>query len=74
MSTPQKMPLSPEHIRKARHKAWLEGFKKTPQEIMETMWRNGSDRKPNPFLNGEITLIESSKMKEYLASYGIGKS
>ena len=74
MDAPVKMPLSPEHIRKARHRGWRAGFKKTAQEKMETMWANGSDVKPNPFLNGELTLIESSKMKEYLASYGIGKN
>ena len=72
MSTQQKMPLSPEHIRKARHKAWLEGFKKTPQEIMETMWRNGSDVKPNPFLNGELTLVDSSTFRKLLASQKVG--
>jgi hypothetical protein len=74
MSTQQKMPLSPEHIRKARHKAWREGFKKTAQEKMETIWANGSDVKPNPFLNGELILIGSSKQKAYLNSLKAGKN
>lgn len=74
MSTQQKMPLSPEHIRRARHKAWLEGFKKTSQEKMETMWRNGSDVKPNPFLNGELELCDSSTLKALLASQKAGKN
>ena len=74
MNTDQKMPLSPQYLRKARHKAWLEGFKKTSQEKMETMWRNGSDVKPNPFLNGELILVGCSEQRAYLASQKAGKN
>lgn len=74
MNIEQKMPLSPQYLRKARHKAWLEGSKKTSQEKMETMWRNGSDVKPNPFLNGELELCDSSTLKALIASQKAGKN
>jgi hypothetical protein len=41
---------------------------------METIFRNGSDVKPNPFFNGEINLVESSNLREYIDSYATGKN
>jgi len=48
-----------ERLRKARHKAWLAGFSMTGDEAMEQMFRNGSDRKPNPWYRGPESTDES---------------
>jgi len=61
-------------LRMARLKASAQGSKLTSQEVMETMFRNGSDRKPNPFLNGELRLVGSSIQTAYLSSSEAGKS
>jgi hypothetical protein len=41
-----------ERLRKARRKAWLSGLRLTSEQAMEQMFRNGSDRKPNPWYHG----------------------
>jgi hypothetical protein len=47
-------------LRKARDKAWREGFSLTSEEAMEKMFRNGSDRKPNPWYRGPESQTDSS--------------
>lgn len=61
--------MRPEHterIRAARLKAWRAGSALTSQQAMERMWKNGSDRKQNPFLTGEIILIGSELQQKHL--------
>ena len=52
VSTQQKMPIPPEVLREQRYKAWLSGLRLSGPEVMEQMFRNGSDRKPNPYFDG----------------------
>jgi hypothetical protein len=51
--------LLAERLRKARAKAWREGFSMTSEEAMEQMFRNGSDRKPNPWYHGPESQTDS---------------
>jgi hypothetical protein len=46
-----------ERLRAARKKANAAASHMSSEQIMEQMFRNGSDRKPNPFLNGELQLV-----------------
>ena len=52
VSEQKKVPIPPEVLRQQRHKGWLSGLKMTSSEAMEQMFRNGSDRKPNPYFGG----------------------
>jgi hypothetical protein len=50
-----------ERLRAARKRAYAASSNMTAEEMMEQMFRNGSDVKPNPFLNGELRLVGRSK-------------
>jgi hypothetical protein len=41
-----------DRLRMARDKAWQDSFSMTSEQAMEQMFRNGSDRKPNPWYRG----------------------
>lgn len=49
-----------DRLRIAREKAWRSGFSMTSEEAMEQMFRNGSDRKPNPWYRGPGDTADSS--------------
>ncbi len=51
-------------LRKAREKAWRRGFSMTSEEAMEQMFRNGSDRKPNPWYRGPGKTDASSTQED----------
>ena len=56
--------LLAERLRKARDKAWRAGFSMTSEEAMEQMFRNGSDRKPNPWYRGPESQTDSSTLND----------
>jgi hypothetical protein len=53
-----------DRLRKARQEAWREGFSMTSEEAMEQMFRNGSDRKPNPWYRGPGKTDDSSIIED----------
>lgn len=56
--------LLAERLRKARDKAWRDGFSMTSEQAMEQMFRNGSDRKPNPWYRGPESQADSSTLDD----------
>jgi hypothetical protein len=61
--------LLTERLRKARDKAWRASFSMTSEEMMEQMWRNGSDKKPNPWYRGPENVGDSSTPDDSEDSY-----
>jgi hypothetical protein len=51
-------------LRKARQKAWHSGSEMTSEQAMEQMFRNGSDRKPNPWYRGPQNTENSSTLED----------
>jgi hypothetical protein len=55
-------------LRQARHKASLSGSRLTSEQVMERMFRNGSDRKPNPWYHGRAKTDDSSTLRDSVNS------
>jgi hypothetical protein len=72
MNTATQAQQLAERLRKARLKASDRNSPLTYQQAMEQMFRNGSDRKPNPFLNGELTLVGLSIQEDSTTSSKAG--
>ncbi|MCB1093432.1 MAG: hypothetical protein KDL87_17975 [Verrucomicrobiae bacterium] len=53
-------PIDPETLRALRSKLSSRAKNLTPRQKLEQMWRHGSDRRLNPYLNGQRKLVGSS--------------
>lgn len=67
MNTSKNLNLA-KRLRQARKAASEQSAKLSSQQVMDQMFKNGSDRKQNPFLTGEWKLIGSPTQQQYLKS------
>jgi hypothetical protein len=63
-----------DRLRKARLKASSIGSKMNSRQAMEQMFRNGSDRKPNPWYHGPGKTDDSSILRDSVKSPQISLS
>jgi len=60
--------LLAQRLRKARRQASLSGSRLSSEQVMERMFRNGSDRKPNPWYPGPGKTDDSSTLRDSVSS------
>ena len=62
---PQMNPLElAEKLRKARQQASAKSSNMTSAQVMEQMFRNGSDKKPNPWYRGPAPTEDSLTLRD----------